>query len=378
MIGEAPKARILVVDDDPGILRGAARVLGRRYELLCVESPGAALAEGMGFDPDLAIVDLRLREMHGFELMRELRSRLSDLDVILMTGSPEEADANLIRAVDEGAFYFIQKPFDRRVLLALVGRCLELRRLRAEKQAYTQRLEEELEEARQFQLSLLPADDLTLDDVAISAKYLACAELAGDFFDYVAEGAETVALVVADVVGHGASAAMMTGIVKSAFRSSDRDKFDPMAVVRRVKESLRVFEADKFVTLVCVRLDRRTRQLTYVNAGHPSPILRRATGAAELLGSTGPLISSAFADLPCEAATIQLAPRDFLFCYTDGLTEAIGPEGLFGQKRLIAVISEKKFPPKQKIDQVLASVSQFVAARPFHDDITVLGLELKA
>jgi sigma-B regulation protein RsbU (phosphoserine phosphatase) len=377
MTADSSKARVLVVDDDAGILRGVARVLGRRYELHCTQSPTAALSEGTNFGPDLAILDIRMREMNGFELMRELRARLSDLDVILMTGSAEEPDANLIRAVDEGAFYFIQKPFDRRVLLALVARCLELRLLRTEKQQYTKRLEQELEEARRFQLSLLPPEEVSLPDVALCARYLACAELAGDFFDYVIDGDDTVALIVADVVGHGASAAMMTGIVKSAFRSSDADSFDPSAVVRRVKESMRVFDAGKFVTLICARLNRPARELTYVNAGHPSPILRSSGRKLRLLESTGPLISSAFVDETYARETVELFPRDFLFCYTDGLTEAQGPNGQFGRERLISLISGNQTHGQREIDHVLSTVTEFVASRPFYDDITILGLELK-
>src|SRR5262249_24429526 len=143
-IDEPARPRVLVVDDDPGILRAVSRILGREYETLCVATPKAACTEGVAFAPDLAILDIRLPEMNGFDLMHALRSRLPDLDVIVMTGNAEEPEANLIRAIEDGAFYFIQKPYDRRVLLALVVRCLELRRLRMEKSQYTRRLEQEL------------------------------------------------------------------------------------------------------------------------------------------------------------------------------------------------------------------------------------------
>ena len=100
--------------------------------------------------------------MNGFEVTRALKAAQPDIDVILMTGNSEEPDDTLIRAIDEGAFYFIQKPFDRRVLLALVNRCLELRELREEREQFLRRVERELEEARQFQLSLLPPAQLEL------------------------------------------------------------------------------------------------------------------------------------------------------------------------------------------------------------------------
>ena len=152
-----------------------------------------------------------------------------------MTGNAEEPDDNLIQAIDEGAFYFIQKPFDRRVLLALVNRCLELRRLREEREKFLRRVERELEEARQFQLSLLPPPHFELAGLSIDARYLACTELAGDIYDYVAADDGAVALLIADVVGHGTSAAMMTGVVKAAFRASHVDDFEPRAVVERVQ-----------------------------------------------------------------------------------------------------------------------------------------------
>ena len=127
-------ASILVVDDDPGMLRAVSRILSRRqHRVTCVDSGAAALERAKTTHFDLAIVDVRLPEMNGFDVTRALKKDAADIDVIIMTGNAEEPDENLLRAIDEGAFYFIQKPFDRRVMLALVNRCLELRRLREER-----------------------------------------------------------------------------------------------------------------------------------------------------------------------------------------------------------------------------------------------------
>ncbi len=170
-----------------------------------------------------------------------------------MTGNAEEPDDNLLQAIDEGAFYFIQKPFDRRVLLALVNRCLELRRLRQERERYLIRVERELEDARQFQLSLLPPPHFERPDVSIDARHLACTELAGDIYDYVEADDGTIGLLIADVVGHGTSAAMMTGLVKAAFRASYVDQFEPRTVVERISEGIRDFDPSRFVTLCAAR-----------------------------------------------------------------------------------------------------------------------------
>jgi sigma-B regulation protein RsbU (phosphoserine phosphatase) len=369
-------ARILVVDDDPGILRAVSRVLGRRHEMTCVATGAEALEEVSRVLPDLAVVDIRLPGMTGFEVMRGLKSALPDIDVILMTGNSEEPDENLVRAIDEGAFYFIQKPFDRRVLLALVTRCLELRRLRGERELYLGRVERELEDARQFQLSLLPPPHLGLSGLSLAARYLACNELAGDFYDYVPTGDGGAALVIADVVGHGASAAMMTGVVKAGFRASQVDGFEPLAVIGRVRDGLRDFDASRFVTLCCARVDPARRVLTYVNAGHPEPIVRTGAAVPVLLGPTGPLLSSALFDLPLEQATVEVIPGDTVLFYTDGVTEARGPGGMFGQDRLVSAVMRGGRRGADLLDGLLAEVTTFSGSAIQQDDVTVVALDL--
>ena len=177
------RARILVVDDESGMLRSMERVLAPQHEVKGVRTPAHALEVAAGFEPDLAILDIRMPEMDGFSLMGELKARHPGIDVILMTGSVNEPDARLIRALREKAFYFIHKPFERDVLLTLVHRCLEVRRLAEENRRHVRRLEDELDAARSFQLSLLPEDSGRAGPLVIAARYLPCVELCGDFYD---------------------------------------------------------------------------------------------------------------------------------------------------------------------------------------------------
>lgn len=369
-------ARILIVDDDPGILRAVSRVLGRQHRVSTASTGAEALDEAARARPDLAIVDIRLPEMTGFEVTRALKSSLPDIDVILMTGNAEEPDENLIRAIDEGAFYFVQKPFDRRVLLTLVGRCLELRLLRGERERYLRRVGRELDEARRFQQSLLPPPLLEREGLSVAARYLACSELAGDIYDYVEAEDGSIALLIADVVGHGASAAMMTGVVKAAFRASHVDGFEPSSVIDRVREGLRDFEPSRFVTLCTARVDASRRELAYINAGHPEPVVRGGSGMARLLDATGPLLSSALLDLPCEQVSLELSPGDSLLFYTDGITEARGPGGMFGQGRLVDALMRADLRGAELLDGLLAELAAFSGSASHQDDITILALDL--
>jgi sigma-B regulation protein RsbU (phosphoserine phosphatase) len=369
-------ARILIVDDDPGILHALSRILGRRHQVTCVTSGPAALQQVERLRPDLAVVDIRMPEMTGFEVTRRLKAALRDVDVILMTGNAEEPDDNLIQAIDEGAFYFIQKPFDRRVLLALVNRCLELRRLRVERETFLRRVESELEEARHFQLSLLPPPHFERAGLSIDARYLACTELAGDIYDYVETKDGAVALLIADVVGHGTSAAMMTAVVNAAFRASHVDDFEPRTVVERISQGIRDFDGSRFVTMCCARVSPRKRELTYVNAGHPQPIMRTRSLEPLLLDSTGPLLTSALSDLPCEQATVEFGPGDSILFYTDGVTEASGASGMFGLDRLASLMMVGNRRGSELLDNILSEVAAFTGSSNHQDDVTLLTVEL--
>lgn len=367
---------ILVVDDDASMLHSLTRILDRRHAVIAVENGEAALACAAHHQPDLAIVDIRMPGMNGFEVTRRLKQLGSSPDVILMTGDAEEPDEALLKAIDEGAFYFIQKPFDRRVLLALVARCLELRRLRHSERLHIARLESEMEEARRFQVSLLPPSRQELLGVSINARYLACSELAGDIYDYVQSGADSVAMLVADVVGHGASAAMMTSVVKSAFHTAADHDFDPFMVIGHVKDGLRAFDEGRFVTLACARLNTTTGELTYVNAGHPPLILRKPGSVPSLLTSTGPMLSSAFYDARHEIKTVRIDPEDSLLMFTDGVTETFGNDGLFGEQRILSLLEDTHHKGADLLDHILEALASFAGTRRQRDDITLLALDM--
>ena len=99
---------------------------------------------------------------------------------------------------------------------------------------------------------------LTLVDLQTAT--IPCSELAGDFFDYVALPPDGAVILVADVSGHGASAAMLTGIVKSAFHSASSDLYEPASVAKRVASTIRAFAPHHFITLICVRVRNESRR----------------------------------------------------------------------------------------------------------------------
>ena len=367
-------ARILVVDDESGMVRAVERVLGAAHDVVGSHSSPDALAIARRFDPDLVILDVRMPEIDGFELMARLKAELPGVDIIVMTGSLDDLDQKLIRAIRGRAFYFIQKPFDREVLQTLVERCLELRWRRLEGRQHVDRLERELADARAFQRGLLPLPDMVIDGLGVSYRYQPCVELGGDLCDYVSIGPGRIALVVADVMGHGVSAAMLTGVVKSAFRASSPEDYEPRAMVQRLWHNMDAFGSERFVTLVAAVISLNERCIDYVNAGHPAGLLVTRDGGVTSLSTTGPLISPALRECAWEQRRAPYAPGDLLFLYTDGVGEALGGDDHCGEDTILALIRQLARSDAPLLDSILVRIEERSGGRPHPDDLTLLSV----
>ena len=364
-------ARILVVDDEPGMLRAVERVLSEDHHVVGTRLSREALAVANEFHPELAIVDIRMPDLDGFELMAKLKARFPAIDVILMTGSVDDLDEKLVRAIRSPAFYFIQKPFDREVLKTLVERCVELRWRREEHRLNVQRLEREMAEARAFQQSLLPEQSATVNRVAVCCRYAPCSALGGDLYDYAATAGRT-ALLIADVSGHGVSAAMLTGIVKSAFHASHVDGFEPCAVVQRVWTGIAAFSPDRFVTLVAALVSPDERQMRYVNAGHPPIVVWGANRTLLWLDSTGPLVSPILTSPTWDARAVQIEANDHLLLYTDGVSDPLADENGHAEERLTHAIERASSGGSLLLDAILEDVRRELAGQPQEDDQTLV------
>lgn len=164
-----------------------------------------------------------------------------------------------------------------------------------------------------------PGPGVDVHGVIVAAEGI----IAGDFLDVVALSDGTTALVQGDISGHGVPAGLLASQAKSALTSALRLGYGPRAAVHAAWSAL-VHEDERFLTLAIAVIDPGSRTLSWINAGHEEPFLRRTDGRVERLAPTGPLVSSLFAP----AATIwtvqhtPFTPGDLLVMTTDGLTEA--------------------------------------------------------
>jgi phosphoserine phosphatase RsbU/P len=196
--------------------------------------------------------------------------------------------------------------------------------------------------------------------------------LGGDLYDYALASSGRTALLIADVAGHGASAAMLTGVVKAAFRASHVDGYEPLAVVDRVSSGLAAFTAERFVTLVAALVAPDERRLTFVNAGHPAGLVWRSDRILERLASSGPLVSPAIPSARWNQAAVPIAEGDHVLLYTDGVSEAFITDTELGEDRIRAAITRHANGGASLLDALLADVDRHRGQHPYRDDVTLV------
>jgi len=367
-------ARILVVDDEPGIQRSAQRILARHHRVTLASSGVEALEILERSPQDLAIVDVRMPGMDGFEVLRAIKASHHNTEVIIMTGSISNPEEKLVEALRERAFYFISKPFEKTVLETLVDRCLERQRLERSNQRYVTSLETDLEKARTFQRLLLPRSFPRIRGVRGDVIYQPSERLGGDFYDFFQLGTARLGVLIADVAGHGVQAALFTGMLKSEMRAVFDDSETPERLFQRINDRLAPVMRNQYITAVLAILDFEARSMRYVSAGHPAFF----SGSGTAYESTGTPLGM-IGGWSYESRLVDLRKRDRFFLYTDGLSESQRPDGEeFGEDRLREVFLETPFgAPDKALEHVLEASKAFARRVDFEDDATAMVLEFE-
>ena len=371
------RSHVLVVDDDAAMLRTVERILSPAHEVRSCLSGETALEAFKDNEFNVAIVDIRMPGMDGFELTRAIKKLKPQTEVILVTGSVSDLDDKLVRSVKERAGFFITKPFSRAVLTSVVDRCLEIQRLERERDGLITRLTEDIARARRFQQALLPKDlPRAFGPIRVASAFVTCEAVGGDIYDVFPLPGERLLLMVADVVGHGVAAALVTGMIKTALVRTLRDQPDLEPAARAVLECLAPLSRHRVVTLILALVDVRARTLHYLNAGHPPALLLREGREPETLDATTPLLSFGLGLGATPTATIPFEPGDRLVFLSDGLYEVRSPGGEeYGRERLQRAIARRKGTIEAVVAGTMEAARRHARGRPPDDDQTLLVAE---
>jgi sigma-B regulation protein RsbU (phosphoserine phosphatase) len=287
---------VLIVDDDPLVRSTFVRILERSgFKLRVAEDGKRGLAAVRESRPDVVLLDLRMPEMDGLDVLSVLVEETPDLPVIVVSGAGTMRDA--VEALRRGAWDFVTKPmFDSEILVRSIERAFEKANLRRQNVEYRAHLEQtnralagalselrsDQQGARMLQFQLLPRDGLDLGGFTAYRRLFPSQLLSGDYVDYFSLGEGFAGLYVADVSGHGAASAFVTAILttlvgnyrQALTLSGDETVLQPAELLMRLDHDLKALTLDKHVTMFYGVLDLRAARLRYANAGlFPFPVL---------------------------------------------------------------------------------------------------------
>ena len=234
--------------------------------------------------------------------------------------------------------------------------------------------------ARTLQDSLLPRILPEIAGLQAEARYLAGGEgtvVGGDLYDLYAVEDEW-ALVVGDVCGKGAEAAALTAMVRYTVRAESLHHSSPGEVLGLLNEAiLRQLEDGRFCTALHGRLTVGAdgARITLASAGHPAPLVLRADGRVETVPAGGPLLGVIPAVVHPDVI-VQLRAGDALVCFTDGVTEGRGEDGMYGDERLAALLAACVGEDAAGIaDRIVGDALSFQGGRT-QDDLALLVLRV--
>ena len=269
---------------------------------------------------------------------------------------------------------------DRQILDALAVQAasiLDNARL-VERERQRQRMEQELNIARDIQQALLPRGFRDYPYLSVTGTNTPCHAVGGDYFDVFPMGEDRTAFLVADVSGKGLGAALVTTMLQGAL-SGMTSGSDPVVVFNHMNRFLcEHAEVGRYATMFFGILSR-DGQLVFFNAGHPSPLIIREGKVMELY-TKGSLPVGLVPEAEFIADTVNLQPSDTLILFSDGVTEAEDPEeNQFGVPRLCELLAGHEDTPLDELKQIiLDAVDSFCRGAAQLDDITVLIARYRA
>lgn len=233
-------------------------------------------------------------------------------------------------------------------------------------------MQRELAVAHKVQQGLLPAGPPSVEGYDFFDYYEPANQLGGDYFDYIPLQGNRMTIALADVSGKGISAALLMARLSAEVRYC-------LALCPTIGEALsrlnRVFcenrWEDRFVTIALAVVDPVQHEVRLVNAGHLTPLVRRASGEIEEIGKaiTG-LPIGIDEDTVYRECSTRLEPGDYLIMHTDGVPDAMNPLGEFYGLARLRKLLEKDFADSTALgERILNDVRKFVSTRPQTDDM---------
>jgi len=299
----------------------------------------------------------------------------------------EESIVNLKRGQFLGVLYLDSRrpaafsKLDRQLLDAFTDQAasiLDNARLVA-RERERQRMEQEINIARDIQQALLPRNFRDYPHLAVAGCNFPCLSVGGDYFDVFPLSENRTAFLIADVSGKGLGAALLTTMLQGVLSGMTLGT-DPARLFNHLNQFLCSHaEVGRYATMFFGILDEKGA-LEYINAGHPAPILIRRSGATEEAFTEGSFPVGLVPEAEYATAAVKLDPGDTLVLFSDGVTEAMDPqEEFFGVPRLAKLLAGHNETPLDELQKLLLeAVENFAQGASQADDLTLLLVRYRA
>jgi len=376
--------KILLVDDEPKVLAAIKRQLRKKFRFETALSGEEALKVIDEKGPFAVVVsDYKMPGMNGIDFLCKVKTVDPDTVRMMLTGSADMSTA--IQAVNEGSiFQFHPKPCPAETLGQAIKSGIDKYRETTDSQTEMKKIKTSLEDASRIQQTLMPKSDPQVDGYDIAGQSIPCDETGGDYYDFITPDEwdqEKIGIVVADVIGHGISAALLMTSVRASFRERIFSPGNGVAIVSDVNKRLvqDIEELNLFITMFYSEIDIKEKCFRWVHAGHESALsYDPATDTFDTLGGKG-LPLGVMQDCVYTEASIQIQPGQIILIGTDGLKEASNPQNeLFGNERLQMVMRDNyRKSAKDILDEVFEALENFRGSAIRQDDETLVVIKVK-
>ena len=349
-------------------------------------------------DPDdltgfqLVVIDTGEFTAKALDLCRRLRSRIEDTILPVLFILAEASPRTRLACFAAGADAYLPRPFIDEELLAqahalvrtkeiherLTEKTAEIHRINKRLQAAYQQIDQELELAQRIQTSFLPQTMPQVSNTRFAVHYLLCGRVGGDFYDIFRLDEKHVGFYVADAMGHGVAASLLTIFVKKGVKTkevfgSQYRLLPPDEVLYKLNRDLidQQLSEQPFITMVYALFNHVDGTLQFSRAGHPYPVYVPKEGEPRLWTQEGLLLGVHDANYPC--GSHQLQTGDKLLFYTDGVDSARFEDHEPGVDSLVACAARHRDLPVQ--DFITQLTRDLFGPGPQEDDLTLLGLE---
>ena len=279
-----------------------------------------------------------------------------------------------------------------------------LERSKQEIESYSKALDDELEKGKKIQRDFLPQEIPQLSNWDIATHFSPAKQVSGDFYDVFSLPANNLGIVIADVADKGVGSALYMALIRSLIRffsghislhgfanfsinngfsesvrenSATADQLNALNAVKLTNNYI-AHEHGKegmFATLFFGVINPLSGMMAYINAGHEPLFVVDSSGVKKCLEATGPAVGMML-DMNFEIQQIRIDPGDILIGYTDGVIEALAPNGdFFTRKRLISILKKSPSSVSDLVERIKTSLSAHIHNAPPSDDITLLAVQ---